>query len=161
MHHRTPYGAGAYHAIGVETGVAAADPLGLVVMLYDGAIQAIVRAETHLANGDIEARGTYTSKAIDIVMQGLSASLDRRVSGALVDSLSSLYEYMGRRLIAANVQGDRAIYEEVRTLLGELRTSWVTLRTTIPVAPAPARAAYGADPLSNRTAAPLGRSLAA
>jgi flagellar protein FliS len=128
MHHQTPYGANAYRAIGIETGVAAADPLGLVVMLYDGAIHAIARAETHLAQGEIEARGTYTSKAIDIVNQGLAASLDKRIGGSLAASLAALYEYMARRLFAANLHGDRAIYAEIRGLLGELRESWVTLR---------------------------------
>lgn len=128
MHHPTPYGASAYRTIGIETGVAAADPLGLIIMLYDGAIHAIGRAELHLAQGDIEARGLNTSKAIDIISQGLAASLDKRVGGALAESLSSLYEYMGRRLFAANMSGDRAIYAEVRSLLGELRESWIALR---------------------------------
>lgn len=130
MHHATPYGASAYRAIGIETGVAAADPLGLVVMLYDGAIQAVIRAETHLAEGEIEARGVYTSKAIDIINQGLLASLDVRVGGALAEGLWSLYEYMGRRLVAANMSGDMAIYTEVRTLLADLRGSWIELRRT-------------------------------
>ena len=130
MQHATPYGANAYRTIGLQTGVDATDPLGLVVMLYDGAIQAIVRAESHLERGEIEARGLFTSKAIDIISQGLAASLDRRVGGSLAESLAALYEYMGRRLCAANLAGDRAIYEEVRVLLGELRASWVTLRLT-------------------------------
>ena len=128
MHHPTPYGASAYRAIGIETGVATADPLGLIIMLYDGAIQAIGRADLHHVQGDIEARGLNTSKAIDIIKQGLAASLDKRVGGALAESLSSLYEYMGRRLFAANMSGDRAIYAEVRSLLGELRESWIALR---------------------------------
>lgn len=132
MHHQHPYGASAYRAIGIETGVAAADPLGLVVMLYDGAVQAIVRAETALASGDIEARGRFTSKAIDIVNQGLMASLDRRVGGPLVDGLTGLYEYMGRRLFAANLKGDPAIYREIRTLLVDLRGSWAALRGSRP-----------------------------
>jgi len=130
MLQQNPYGANAYRAIGIETGVAAADPLGLVVMLYDGAIQAIARAEGHLLAGEIGPRGMYTSKAIDIVTQGLSASLDRRVGGPLAESLAALYEYMGRRLFAANLRGDSAIYVEVRTLLTDLRGSWATLRAS-------------------------------
>ena len=151
MLQQTPYGASAYRAIGIETGVAAADPLGLVVMLYDGAIQAIVRAEGHLAGGRIEERGAYTSKAIDILNQGLAASLDRQVGGALAESLGALYEYMARRLFAANLHGDRIIFEEVRGLLVDLRASWVTLRLangrpapTHAVVPAPAPARAGA-----------------
>lgn len=162
MHHPTPYGASAYRAIGLETGVDAVDPLGLVVMLYDGAVQAIVRAERHLQAGEIEARGAYTSKAIDIVVQGLSASLDMRVGGTLAEGLWSLYEYMGRRLVAANLHGDASIYQEVRALLIDLRASWQELRTNGGApAPAPAgkTARYGA---SGAAALPgFGRSIAA
>ncbi len=130
MHHPTPYGANAYRAIGIETGVAAADPLGLVVMLYDGAIQAILRAEAGLGAGQIEQRGVYTSKSIDIIRQGLVASLDMRTGGSLAESLRALYDYMSNRLFEANLKGDAAIYAEVRDLLDGLRQAWVTLRTT-------------------------------
>ena len=148
MHHQTPYGANAYRAIGIETGVAAADPLGLIVMLYDGAIQAIVRAENCHLQGEIEARGTWTSKAIDIVNQGLAASLDKRVGGALAESLAALYEYMGRRLFAANLNGDRAIYAEVRSLLGELRESWIALRRSRTAGASLPGGTFGIDPAS-------------
>lgn len=160
MLQQTPYGANAYRAIGIETGVAAADPLGLVVMLYDGAVQAIARAEGHLLQGEIEARGHYTAKAIDIIVQGLGASLDRRIGGALGEGLGALYDYMGRRLASANLTGDRAAYQEVRLLLVDLRVSWVTLQltkgrtSTLDVATAPA---VPAVPVEHPQAA--GRSL--
>lgn len=160
MLQQTPYGASAYRAIGIETGVAAADPLGLVVMLYDGAIQAIARAEAHLAQGEIEHRGTYTSKAIDIIQLGLAASLDPKVGGALAESLAALYDYMGRRLFTANLTGDRAIFEEVRTLLGELRSSWVTLRLTKSQSNALQGAAHAVEPArAGDQIHPFGRSL--
>lgn len=139
MHHQTPYGAGAYSAIGIETGVDATDPLGLVIMLYDGAVQAILRAEHHLANGEIEARGRYTSRAIDIVNLGLASSLDSKAGGELAESLASLYDYLSRRLVDANRGGHADIYIEVRTLLSELRGSWAALRASKPVAGAGAR----------------------
>lgn len=159
MLQQTPYGASAYRAIGIETGVAAADPLGLVVMLYDGAIQAIARAEGHLALGEIELRGTYTSKAIDIIQLGLAASLDPHAGGGLAESLAALYDYMGRRLFTANLTGDRAIFEEVRTLLGDLRSSWVTLRLTKSQSNALQVAARAAEPAHDDKIHAFGRSL--
>ena len=162
MHHKTPYGAGAYRAVGIETGVDATDPLGLVVMLYDGAIQAIFRAEHYLSTGEIEARGRYTSRAIDIVNQGLVSSLDRKVGGELAGSLASLYDYISRQLFAANLKGDATIYAEARTLLGELRESWNVLRRA-------QAAALGHDPQGSvntglgayERVPTMGRSLAA
>ena len=136
MHHPPRFGASAYSAIGIETGIAAADPLGLVIMLYDGAIQAIVRAESAMALGDIQGRGAFTSKAIDIIQQGLAASLDTRVGGTLAESLAALYDYMGRRLLIGNLRSEQAAYSEVRKLLVDLRESWLGLRRTQP-APAP------------------------
>jgi flagellar protein FliS len=157
MYHHTPYGANAYRTIGIETGVAATDPLGLVIMLYDGAIQAIHRAERHLSQGEIEARGRYTSQAIDIVKQGLAASLDQRAGGELAEGLAQLYDYIGRRLFDANLNGDIAAYVETRTLLGELRESWNTLRQRQPAAQQLAGAAVD----GNGRAQLAGRSLAA
>jgi flagellar protein FliS len=159
MHHQTPYGAGAYSAIGIETGVEATDPLGLVVMLYDGAIQAILRAEYHLSRGEIEGRGLFTSRAIDIVNQGLSASLDRQVGGELANGLASLYDYMSRRLYDANLKGDATIYVEVRTLLGELRESWETLRKSQSAINAGAASKRAIDPIDRRLN--VGRSVGA
>ncbi len=156
-HQRTPYGAGAYSAVGIETGVDAVDPLGLVVMLYDGAIEAIFRAEQHLAQGEIEGRGRYTSKAIDIVNQGLLASLDPHVGGAVATSLASLYDYMCRRLLDANLKADPTIYAEVRVLLSELRESWRTLRRA--QAPAPATASRDVESIDRMPT--VGRSLVA
>ncbi len=160
MHHPTPYGANAYRAIGIETGVDATDPLGLVVMLYDGAIQAIVRAEADLAHSRIESRGLYTSKAIDIIQQGLSASLDMAVGGTLAESLWSLYEYMGRRLLAANMSGDASIYAEVRGLLADLRDSWKELRQNGAVTDKPAfESSIGRGALSAAQLQAYGRSV--
>ena len=159
MHHPPRFGASAYSAIGIETGIAAADPLGLVIMLYDGAIQAIVRAESAMALGDIQGRGAFTSKAIDIIQQGLAASLDTRVGGTLAESLAALYDYMGRRLLIGNLRSEQAAYSEVRKLLVDLRESWLGLRRTQP-APAPIDET---GPRSNRidTLRAYGRSLAA
>ncbi len=160
MHHQTPYGAGAYRAVGIETGVDATDPLGLVIMLYDGAVQAVLKAEQHLANGEIEARGRFTSRAIDIVRLGLASSLDRKAGGDLADSLASLYDYLVRRLVDANRAGDATIYQEVRGLLGELRGSWSALR----VSQAQARAGavrQGAAAVAVARPQGIGRSLVA
>ena len=158
MYTAAPFGANAYRTIGLETGVDATDALGLVVMLYDGSIQAIVRAERALASGRLSDWRPIAgaSKAIDIVHDGLAASLDVRVGGALAESLWSLYDYIGRRLVAANVGADRAIYVEVRGLLAELRDSWVSLRRArqdADLAHAPHRAAVDTLQASGRSLA--------
>jgi len=141
-----------YRSVGVETGVIAASPQKLILMLYEGAIAAIASAQQHLRLKDIAAKGKAISQAISIIDGGLKASLDLSVGGALAQNLSELYDYMGRRLLHANLRNDPAALDEVRQLLQQLMSAWETLaaNTTAPAvksnaAPQPHRAAmsYG------------------
>jgi len=117
-------GVNAYAKVGLETGIAAASPHKLIVMLYDGAIVAILNGMTHMKAGNIEEKGKAISKAIQIIDNGLRASLDREVGGEIARNLDSLYEYMSSRLLTANLQNSTDILEEVRGLLADLRDTW-------------------------------------
>lgn len=117
-------GVNAYAKVGLETGIAAASPHKLIVMLYDGAIVAILNGMTQMKAGNIEEKGKAISKAIQIIDNGLRASLDREVGGEIARNLDSLYEYMSSRLLMANLQNSTDILEEVRGLLADLRDTW-------------------------------------
>jgi flagellar protein FliS len=117
----------AYAQIGVETGVAAASPHRLVLMLYDGALKAIAEAGAHLAMGNIAGKGEAVSRAISIVEQGLKASLDLERGGAVGAQLAELYDYMSRRLLLASMRNDTSGLAEVAGLLRELRDAWATI----------------------------------
>jgi len=132
-------GVNAYAKVGLETGVAAASPHKLIVMLYDGAIVAILNAMTHMKAGNIEEKGKAISKAIQIVDNGLRASLDREVGGDIARNLDALYEYMSSRLLTANLQNSPDILEEVRGLLADLRDTWKQIGDE-PAGAAPLRA---------------------
>lgn len=120
-------GANAYAKIGVETGVAAASPHKLIVMLFDGALLSIATALQQMQEGNIPAKGAAISKAINIIDNGLRASLDQKAGGEIAISLDALYEYMSTRLLTANLQNAPAMLEEVRGLLQDLRESWVAI----------------------------------
>ncbi len=93
-------GANAYARVGVETGVMGANPHRLVVMLYQGARQAIAQARMHLQQGGVAAvaaRGEAISKAIRIIESGLQASLNVEAGGEIGERLNALYSYMARR----------------------------------------------------------------
>lgn len=70
-----------YTKVGVETGVAAADPHRLILMLFDGALVAITQANAAIVRKDIPAKGAAILKAIAIVDGGLKASLDVKAGG--------------------------------------------------------------------------------
>lgn len=84
----------AYAQISVETGVHAADPVRLVLMLYDGALASIADADRHMAAGKIADKGQAISRAIAIIDGGLRVSLDTSRGGAIAAQLYELYDYM-------------------------------------------------------------------
>jgi flagellar protein FliS len=124
----------AYQEIGLETGVAGASPHQLVLMLLDGALDAIAHARGHMQTGNVPAKGAAISRAIRIISDGLRVSLDLERGGAIAVQLRDLYEYMARRLLEANLKNRQDLLSEVTSLLGEIRTAWVQIGSR----PAPA-----------------------
>ena len=118
------YGAGAYQQVRSRGGAESADPHGLITLLLDGALERIVQARGHMQRSEIAAKGEAISRCIKII-GGLRDSLDSKVDPVLVDRLDSLYEYMSRRLVQANVRNDTSILDEVSNLLSQVRNSWV------------------------------------
>ena len=120
-------GVGAYATVGLETGVAAASPQKLVVMLYDGVIVALLSAINGIKASNIAIKGASISKAITIIDNGLRASLDKKAGGEIAANLDALYDYMSRRLLEANIKSDAAIVEEIHGLMANLREAWVQI----------------------------------
>jgi len=123
-------GVNAYAKVGMETGVLAASPHKLIVMLFDGALTAIGAALTSMRSGNIGDKGKSISKAIMIIDSGLRASLDKKAGGEIAESLDALYEYMSARLLQANLKNEPDILEEVQRLLTELRDAWNAIADT-------------------------------
>jgi len=117
-------GTNAYARIGVESAIMSASPHQLIVLLFDGAMSALVRARLFMQQGETVAKGEALSKAINIIDNGLKAGLDREQGGELVTNLSSLYDYMVRRLLQANLRNDSQAIEEVEGLLSNLADAW-------------------------------------
>ncbi|MDT8363781.1 MAG: flagellar export chaperone FliS [Nitrosomonas sp.] len=117
----------AYNKVGAESGVFTADPHKLVLMLFEGAQQALNRSKLYIRQNEIAARGEMISKAIMIIDHGLKASLDVKAGGALAEQLSQLYDYMTDRLLQANLRSNIDIIDEVSQLLGELHEAWAVI----------------------------------
>ena len=124
-------GANAYARVGVETGVMGASPHRLIVMLYQGARQAIAQARMHVQQGNVPARGEAIGKAIQIVESGLQQSLNREAGGEIAERLNALYSYMSRRLLEANIKQSEAMLVEVDGLLATLEEAWIGIAPEI------------------------------
>lgn len=128
-----------YNKVRVESGVAAADPHQLILMLFQGALLAIVNAKNGMLRKDIPAKGAAISQAILIIDDGLKASLNKDVGGELAHNLAALYDYMTNRLLTANLKNDEIALNEVARLLKDLKGAWESIRpettSTSPASP--------------------------
>lgn len=114
----------AYAKVGVETGVMAASPHKLILMLIDGALLSIAMAGQAIQEKKIALKGEEISRAIEIIANGLKASLDKQAGGELAERMDALYDYMCQRLLQANLHSNPAILDEVAGLLKELKGGW-------------------------------------
>jgi flagellar secretion chaperone FliS len=123
--------ASAYRQVGVETGVHSASPHQLVMMLFDGYMDALTQAQGAMKAGQIEAKGKAIGRAVRIIEEGLKASLDLGRGGELAGSMHDLYSYTIVRLTKANLHNDAAALEECRTLIEPLRSAWKSIGSEV------------------------------
>lgn len=117
-------GANAYARVGVESGVMSADPHKLIAMLFEGAQTAIRAARIHMQDGNTGEKGKAISKALDIVNNGLLAALDAERGGEIAERLASLYDYVTRLLLSANLHNDVESLDQAETLLHDIASAW-------------------------------------
>lgn len=110
-----------YRAARIKT----ARPLDLVVMLYDGALRNLARANSALKQQDIEGANNALLRCQDI-LQELMVTLNLE-SGEIARNLHRLYEYMLHRLVEANIHKTPTPVVEVARLLASLREAWVQI----------------------------------
>lgn len=95
----------------------------ILIMLYEGAIQFLIKAKTALNDKNIEELHNNLVRAQNIIQEFIN-TLDRDVSPQLADNLTSLYEYFIRRLVHANVKKELAPIEEVLGYMKSLKATW-------------------------------------
>ena len=121
--------------------VLSADPLELVHMLYEHAVQLVRDARRSLAARDIASRSRDIAKTIAIVTE-LESSLDHERGGTVSGNLARLYEYIRFRLSEANVKQVDGPLAEVEGLLTTLSEGWSAIRTQEDPVPAAAPAGF-------------------
>lgn len=124
--------AGAYHQVGLVTGVQAASPHRLVLMLFDGFDEALAQAIGALQEGSVQAKCHSIGRAVRIIDEGLKASLDLAGGGALAADLRDLYAYVSLRLVQANLHNDADGLHECRRLMRPLREAWSSINPDTP-----------------------------
>jgi len=120
------YSVRSYADIGLETQVMGASPERLITLLFTGARTAIGQARIHLQEGRVAERGAAISKAIRIVDEGLKTGLNMEAGGEIAANLASLYDYIVRTLLTANLRADLAQLDLADRLLADLAEAWQT-----------------------------------
>jgi flagellar secretion chaperone FliS len=109
-----------------EVAVKTANPLQLVVMMYDAAICSLQEAKEQISRKDIAGRSQSINKCISIISE-LQSCLNIKQGGEIASSLNRLYDYMKRRMFAANLEQSVAPLQETEALLENLRSAWIEL----------------------------------
>jgi flagellar protein FliS len=118
-----------------RTNVITSDPGKLVLMCYEGIIDQLKIAKERYEANDYEAKCKALKKAEDILGE-LVCSLDFDKGGAIARNLESLYNYMTRRIILADVSRDLNAIDDVIWMLSELLSAWEDIFSKKAVIPA-------------------------
>jgi flagellar protein FliS len=99
------------------------NPMKIILMLYEGALNFLKQAVAYGEEGDIKNKNIYTNKARDIII-GLNSVLDMESGGEIAKTLRSLYFFMARHLMEADLNNDLNGLHDVIGLLTDLQEGW-------------------------------------
>jgi len=119
-------GLDAYQHAATEARAASASPQELVLMLIDGLLDEIARADGHMRARNFERKGQSIGKCIQI-LGGLDTALDMENGGETAANLHRLYDYCGRQLFEASLRNEVEGLRAVERIIGNLREGWQTL----------------------------------
>jgi flagellar protein FliS len=115
-----------YRKVATQT----ATPGQLVLMLYDGALGFLEKALAGFAQEDPTLfHQTINNNIVraQAIIHVMNASLNMQAGGEVSSNFRRLYNYLYRRLSAANRAKDKAPLEESITHLRVLRNSWAEM----------------------------------
>ena len=100
-----------------------ASPHQLMLMLFDGAIEAMSFTIGAIQNENFELRSKQNTRSITII-NGMRDCLDMDSGSELSDNLYSLYLYMAQELFRAGVKNDVETIQNIQHMLKDIRGSW-------------------------------------
>ena len=105
-----------------ENTINASKPEELTLMLYNGLIKFIMRAQEEITARNLEAAHNTLVRCQDIIFEfQFTLNMEIEVS----KNLMRLYDYMYNRLIEANAKKDTQILDEVLTFATDMRDTWI------------------------------------
>lgn len=115
----------AYGEASLEAEVLSASQHKLTLMLFNAAIDAMKKMVIAIETKHLAEKSRVVVKAIDILENGLKASIDREAGDAeLGDRLYYLYDYIQQRLLFAHLHNNAAEIGELIDMLSGIRDAW-------------------------------------
>jgi flagellar protein FliS len=110
-----------------QTKTKSTSPVGLVIMLYDGAIEFTHKAIAGINMKELPVKLKYIDKTLAVLGE-LRATLNMDAGGEVAINLSELYFYMMSEIVWANYYNDVTKLMNVAGLLKELRGAWIEIK---------------------------------
>jgi flagellar protein FliS len=106
-----------------QTQFLTANPLRLILMCYEGAINSLKTAKEYYLAKEYEKKARELQKTLNILHE-LMQSLDFEKGGQIANNLRSLYQYLLQRIIEGDLKQDMTAFDEAISHLDELAVAW-------------------------------------
>src|SRR5579864_4368369 len=103
--------------------VEGASPVGLVVLLYGGAITALMRAIAAVEANNIEKRVAELNKVLAILAE-LQGTLDFEKGGAVAQQLDKSYTVLRSQVMEASIKNSKSILEDLVKNMSGIKEAW-------------------------------------
>lgn len=103
-----------------------ASPAQQVVMLYDGAIRFMLKAQAAIHENNIQERCNNNQRALQIINY-LTEILDIENGGEISLRLLRIYTHISNQILQVDINNDPAIVDTILPHLKALRQSWVEI----------------------------------
>jgi flagellar protein FliS len=103
--------------------VEGASPVGLVVLLYGGAITALMRAVAAVEANNIEKRVAELNKVLAILAE-LQGTLDFEKGGAVAQHLDKYYTVLRSQVMEASIKNSKSILEDLIKNMSGIKEAW-------------------------------------
>lgn len=103
-----------------------ASPVGLVVMLYDGALRFLDQGKRAMVQKNLEEQNRCLQRAQKIVAE-LMSSLNMNDGGDVAKNLLALYTYALTEIVNGNMEDSPTAIDNAARTLSELREGWAAL----------------------------------
>jgi flagellar protein FliS len=121
----------AYANNDVHSGVIDSDPIELVVLVYERALDHLKLGKAALEQNEYGIE--HFTKANDLIQKGLLACIDYSQGEDIAQNLAAIYEWTLREIIKGRVEKSPEKIQEVINVLTPLYEGWLGLSAKEPV----------------------------